>query len=104
MFSAIWVSTGKSVSATLTHRALHPVVINEMLNTAANTILLCEFTFMSVFLLIEFCVIWICGIAASHVGTAAPGCPAEGSPALWLLAKQNRHQPKPMAIAMKILN
>src|SRR6266852_1002270 len=54
MFSAIWVSTGKSVSATLTHRALHPVVINEMLNTAANTILLYEFTFMSALLLIEF--------------------------------------------------
>ena len=44
MFSAIWVSTGKSASATLIHCALHPVAINEMLKTNTNTTLVVELT------------------------------------------------------------
>ena len=49
MFNAICVSTGKSASATLTHWALHPVAINEMLKTKASAILVIEFDFMSAF-------------------------------------------------------
>ena len=62
MFNAICVSTGKSASATLIHWALHPVVINEMLNTTASTILLIEFKFMSAFLLIKNLFEWKCGL------------------------------------------
>jgi hypothetical protein len=47
MFNAIWVSTGKSASATLIHWALHPVAINEMLKTNANATLIIDFDFMS---------------------------------------------------------
>jgi hypothetical protein len=47
MFSAIWVSTGKSASATLIHWAPHPVVTREMLKTRASMILLVEITFIS---------------------------------------------------------
>jgi hypothetical protein len=47
MFSAIWVSTGKSANATLIHCALHPVAIKEMHNTTANTILPIKFDFMN---------------------------------------------------------
>jgi hypothetical protein len=36
MFKAIWVSTGKSASATLIHCALHPVVIIEAINAVAK--------------------------------------------------------------------
>jgi hypothetical protein len=49
MFNAICVSTGKSARATLTHGALHPVAINEMLKTKASAILVIEFDFMSAF-------------------------------------------------------
>jgi hypothetical protein len=48
MFSAIWLSTGQSASATLIHCALHPAVINEMLKTNTNTTLVVEVDFMSV--------------------------------------------------------
>jgi hypothetical protein len=53
-FNAICVSTGKSARATLIHWALHPVAINEMVNTTASTILLIEFEFMSAFSLSGF--------------------------------------------------
>jgi hypothetical protein len=39
MFSAIWVSTGKSARAILIHWALHPVAISEIDNAIARTVL-----------------------------------------------------------------
>jgi hypothetical protein len=42
--------------------------------------------------------------AAGHVGTAVRAAIRPSAARLLLAAKQNRHQPKPMAIAKKILN
>jgi hypothetical protein len=95
MFKAIWVSTGKSASATLIHWALHAVVIRETVKTTASRIRLVDFTFMIVSPGL------ICFSCEFQLSGAVPGLDSRGrlSPrGSGMATKQNRHQPKPMAI------
>jgi hypothetical protein len=96
------VSTGKSARVTLIHRALHPVAIKEMLNTPASMILFIEFSFMSASLLeyLGDLDLWNChrprGESRHRLSGRAKLGVACGP------QKQNRHRPKPMAIAVEV--
>jgi hypothetical protein len=93
MFNAICVSTGKSASATLIHWALQPVAISEMLRTTDSRILVIEFDFMSV-----FCLEFSDGLNRRQRSVARRMARAAITTWSMSLQKQNRHQPKPMAI------
>ncbi len=95
MFNAICVRTGKSARATLIPWVLHPVAISEILKTTASMILLIEFKVMNA----SPCSSG--GRFGFGKSRAALGRTAVATVPTWSVApqKENRHRPKPMAIA-----